>query len=60
LFSGTQTDGQPPRRWLRISAIVLVAIALLAGAIYGAIVVAFPPERLAAQNLAPGAAVRSI
>jgi len=48
LFSGTQTDGRPPRRWLRISAIVLVAIALLVGAIYGAIVVAFPPERLAA------------
>src|SRR4051812_4349094 len=47
LFSDKQTDATPPRRWLRIGAITLAAIALLVGAIYGAIVVAFPPERLA-------------
>jgi len=47
LFSGKRTDGTPTPRWLRIGAIVLAAIGLLIGAIYVAIVVAFPPARLA-------------
>jgi len=47
-FSDPQTDAKPKRRWLRIVAIALVAVALVIGAIYAAIVIAFPPERLAA------------
>jgi len=48
LFSGKQADGRPTRRRWRIAAIVVAGIALLIGAIYVAIVVAFPPARLAA------------
>jgi len=47
LISGQRSDGKPTRRWLRIGAIVLAAVGLLVGAIYVAIVVAFPPARLA-------------
>jgi AsmA family protein len=47
LFSDKQTDGSPTRRWLRVVAVALAGIALLIGAIYVAIVVAFPPARLA-------------
>jgi len=46
-FRDPQPDAKPKRRWLRIVAIALVAVALVIGAIYAAIVVAFPPERLA-------------
>ena len=45
LFSDTQT--KPKRRWLRIVVIALGGIGLVIGAIYVAIVVAFPPARLA-------------
>jgi hypothetical protein len=48
LFSEKQANGRPTRRWVRIVAIALVGIGLLIGAIYGALVVAFPPARLAA------------
>ena len=48
LFSDKQAEGRPTRRWWRIVAIALVGVALVVGAIYTAIVVAFPPERLAA------------
>jgi uncharacterized protein involved in outer membrane biogenesis len=48
LFSERQANGRPTRRWVRIVAIALVGIGLLIGAIYGALVVAFPPARLAA------------
>jgi len=48
LFSGQQADGRPMRRGWRIAAIAAAVIALLIGAIYIAIVVAFPPARLAA------------
>src|SRR5436190_13532324 len=48
LFSGKQADGRPTRRRWRIAAIAIVGIALLIGAIYVAIVAAFPPARLAA------------
>ena len=47
LFSDKQTEGSPTRRWLRIVVIALVGIGLLIGAIYVALVVAFPPARLA-------------
>ena len=47
LFSDRQTGSGPARRWLRIAAIALAGIGLLTGAIYLAIVVAFPPARLA-------------
>ena len=47
-FTDPQTDAKPKRRWLRIVAIASVAYALVIGAIYAAIVIAFPPERLAA------------
>ena len=47
LFSDKQTDARPKRRWLRIVAIALGGIGLVIGAIYVAIVVAFPPARLA-------------
>ena len=47
LFSDKQTDAGPKRRWLRIVAIALAGIGLVIGAIYVAIVVAFPPARLA-------------
>jgi len=45
--SDQRTDSVPTRRWLRIGAIALAAIGLLIVAIYVAIVVAFPPARLA-------------
>ena len=47
LFPGQRTDGRPTRSWWRIGAITLAVAALLVGAIYVALVVAFPPERLA-------------
>ena len=47
-LSGLQSDVTPKRRRLRIAAISLGGIALVIGAIYVAIVVAFPPARLAA------------
>ena len=46
LFSEKQTDARP-NRWLRRVAIALAGIGLVIGAIYVAIVVAFPPARLA-------------
>jgi len=48
LFSGKRTDGAPARPWLRIGAIALAGVGLLIGAVYVALVVAFPPARLAA------------
>jgi len=47
LFSDKQIDASPKRRWLRIGAIALGGIGLVIGAIYVAIVVVFPPARLA-------------
>ncbi|HSC62785.1 MAG TPA: AsmA family protein [Caldimonas sp.] len=48
LFSDHRTDAAPTRRrWWRIVAIALAGIVLLLGVIYAAIVIAFPPERLA-------------
>ena len=46
LFSEKQTDARPSRWWRRV-AIVLAGIGLVIGVIYVAIVVAFPPARLA-------------
>jgi hypothetical protein len=46
-FSDQQTDAGPKRRWLRIFAIALGGIGFVLGAIYVAVVVAFPPARLA-------------
>ena len=48
LLSGQQSDASPKQRRLRIVAIALGGIGLMIGAIYLAIVVAFPPARLAA------------
>ena len=47
LFSDKPTDASPKRRWLRIGAITLGGIALVIGAFYVAIVLVFPPARLA-------------
>jgi uncharacterized protein involved in outer membrane biogenesis len=47
LFSDQQSDAGQTRRWWRIAAIALAGIGLLIGVIYGALVVAFPPARLA-------------
>ena len=46
-FSDQQTDAGPKRRWLRIFAIALGGIGFVLGAIYVAVIVAFPPARLA-------------
>ena len=45
--SANQDDRTLTRRWLRVGAIALACIVVLIGAIYVAIVVAFPPARLA-------------
>ena len=49
LFSEKQTDARPSRWWRRV-AIVLAGIGLVIGVIYVAIVVAFPPARLAVSG----------
>jgi len=46
-FSDQQTDAGPKRGWLRIFAIALGGIGFVLGAIYVAVIVAFPPGRLA-------------
>ena len=48
MISDQQAGARPTRRWWRIVAIAVAAIVLVFGAIYAALVIAFPPERLAA------------
>jgi len=46
LIADNRPHARPKRRWLRLVAIALAGIALVVGAIYIALVMAFPPDRL--------------